>query len=56
MIINYLLISNAHIIQEWQCIVNTATTENQNQRNFFTTEIDVYTHLTSISKCNTNII
>ncbi len=28
-IINHLLISNAHITQEWQLIVNTAMTENQ---------------------------
>jgi hypothetical protein len=37
-IINHLLISNAHITEEWQLIVNTAMTENQR---FFTTEIDI---------------
>jgi hypothetical protein len=44
-IINQLLISNAHITQEWQLIVNTPTTENQR---FFTTEIDIV-HITNIT-------
>jgi hypothetical protein len=44
-IINHLLISNAHITQEWQLIVNTAMTENQR---FFTTEIDI-AHITNIT-------
>ena len=39
------MISNAHITQEWQLIVNTAMTENQR---FFTTEIDI-AHITNIT-------
>ncbi len=42
-IINHLLISNAHITQEWQLI--TAMTENQR---FFTTEIDI-AHISNIT-------
>ena len=37
-VVNHLLISNAHITQEWQLIVNTVMTENQR---FFTKEIDI---------------
>jgi hypothetical protein len=44
-IINQLLILNAHITQEWQLIVNTPTTVNQI---FFTTEIDSV-HITNIT-------
>ncbi len=51
-ILNHLLISNAHITQEWQLIVNTAMTENQR---FFTTEIDI-AHITNIThKHNYNL-
>ena len=43
-LINHLLISNAHITQEWQLFVNTAMT----QIRYFTTEIDT-AHIANIS-------